>query len=99
RTPATAGPAATPTPVRPATRAASTAPRAPGVGLTDATADPPRYTITGFSRPAWAPKAARAAARARALPIVTAAEPPKSLVACTGLRSPTFRSRAARRRG
>src|SRR5438270_14087087 len=54
RSPATAGPAATPTPVRPATRAASTAPRAPGVGLTEATAEPPRYTTTTSRRSAWA---------------------------------------------
>src|SRR5205807_6653485 len=71
RTPATAGPAATPTPVSPATRAASTAPRAPGVGLTEATAEPPRYTTITSRRTALAWKAARQAARARALPRVT----------------------------
>ncbi len=42
RTPATAGPLAIPTPVRPAMSAASTAPTLPGVGAADATALPPR---------------------------------------------------------
>jgi hypothetical protein len=95
----TADPAATPSAVKPATRAASIAPRPPGAWLTEPIALPPRYTPMTSMKGACTPKACRLAASASAYVPVTPIEPPKRSSARRGWGPTPLSARYASRPG
>src|SRR3979490_1200608 len=74
-----------PTPLKPATSAASSAPAPPGVGAAAATADAPRKTAPILGTLRLPPNAATDPPNAQMYANVTSTEPPNSMVSFTGL--------------